>query len=329
MAAKPFKIICGDTEGFLWPSRFGPAGKSQCIKLEKSDSSWMTPIEFEKHAGKGAQHNWKRTVRSVFHNNRMLYYLIDEGILKTCQDPKHCKCSNCNTVNCKASKKEKSDKVPDKSTQDTDSDSGISIEVSSVSEEVKEEPFTTQEQDKELPNYTMMVQEAIYALSNEEGCSLLGIFLYILKHYPQEEHVTVMNRKIKSALALLKRMGVINATNEEADELEETIVNENTTKATKKNGGKENASNNQVYNARPIINRKKLSPALAALLGKKKLARREAVRDIWIYIKKHKLQDPKQRTIIVCDDKLKAVTKKKKVTCSEILTCLGQHMTAI
>ena len=101
MAAKPFKIICGDTEGFLWPSRFGPAGKSQCIKLEKSDSSWMTPIEFEKHAGKGAQHNWKRTVRSVFHNNRMLYYLIDEGILKTCQDPKHCKCSNCNTVNCK------------------------------------------------------------------------------------------------------------------------------------------------------------------------------------------------------------------------------------
>ncbi len=72
------------------------------------------------------------------------------------------------------------------------------------------------------------------------------------------------------------------------------------------------------------------SPALSKVFdGRKNMSRPEAVRSIWIYIKKHKLQDPGQRSVIVCDDKLKAVTKKKRVTCSEIMACLSQHMTKI
>ena len=72
MAAKAvIEITCGNFTGYFYPSRFGPAGKSLCVKLDKSESSeWMTPVEFEKKAGKGAQHNWKRTVRSVTHENK-------------------------------------------------------------------------------------------------------------------------------------------------------------------------------------------------------------------------------------------------------------------
>ena len=64
-------------------------------------------------------------------------------------------------------------------------------------------------------------------------------------------------------------------------------------------------------------------------LGKKKMGYNDAVRAVWIYIKKHQLQDPNQRTVIVCDEKMKAVTKKKKVLCKEILTILQPHMTSI
>ena len=92
------------------------------------------------------------------------------------------------------------------------------------------EPLTTEEQVRSLPNYTLMVQEAIIALgkgekSNEnfQGCSLLGIFLYILRQYPNtrtQDNAIVMNNKIRSSLALLKRMGIVKSINDELDDLE-------------------------------------------------------------------------------------------------------------
>ena len=89
------------------------------------------------------------------------------------------------------------------------------------------EPLTTKEQEAPLPDYTVMVQEAIYgkkhadSLINKslflkswfsltalttsgQGCSLLGIFLYILNQYPMTEPVELMNLKIRSTLAMLK-----------------------------------------------------------------------------------------------------------------------------
>ena len=130
--------------------------------------------------------------------------------------------------------------------RDTDSDSGISIEISSnttssmtpipppiplpILLEPLLEPLTTEEQVRSLPNYTLMVQEAIIALgkgekSNEnfQGCSLLGIFLYILRQYPNtrtQDSVIIMNIKIRSSLALLKRMGIVKSINDELDDLE-------------------------------------------------------------------------------------------------------------
>ena len=105
MAVKANKAIievtCGDFKGYFYPSRFGPAGKSLCVKLDNTDDSeWMTPVEFEKKAGKGAQHNWKRTVRSLTHDKKTMYKCIQEGIIKICPNQidkfdKDCKCRPC------------------------------------------------------------------------------------------------------------------------------------------------------------------------------------------------------------------------------------------
>jgi upstream activation factor subunit UAF30 len=56
-----------------------------------------------------------------------------------------------------------------------------------------------------------------------------------------------------------------------------------------------------------------VSSALAAVIGAGDRARTEVVSAIWKYIKKHGLQDPKNRRNILADDKLKAVFGGKSV----------------
>ena len=49
------------------------------------------------------------------------------------------------------------------------------------------------------------------------------------------------------------------------------------------------------------------SAALGAVIGTNGVPRTEAVKKIWDYIKKNKLQDPKNKRMINADDKLKVV----------------------
>src|SRR6202789_4013432 len=56
-----------------------------------------------------------------------------------------------------------------------------------------------------------------------------------------------------------------------------------------------------------------VSDALAAVIGAGDRARTEVVSALWKYIKKHDLQDPKNRPNILADDKLKAVFGGKGV----------------
>ena len=91
--ADPFRVNCGSLNGLLYPDRYGPAGKSLCIKVENEDR-WITPIDFERLAGKGSQHNWKRTLKSLSHDNKQLLQIIEEGVMSTCSD-KSCNCSAC------------------------------------------------------------------------------------------------------------------------------------------------------------------------------------------------------------------------------------------
>ena len=57
----------------------------------------------------------------------------------------------------------------------------------------------------------------------------------------------------------------------------------------------------------------KISDSLAAVIGAGDRARTEVVSAIWKYIKKHDLQDPKNRRNIVADAKLKPVFGGKGV----------------
>ena len=68
--------------------------------------------------------------------------------------------------------------------------------------------------------------------------------------------------------------------------------------------------------------KRKLNPALmkpiqpdamlALIVGSKPLPRSQMTKNLWDYIKKNKLQDPKKRTLINADDALKAVFGGKK-----------------
>jgi upstream activation factor subunit UAF30 len=50
-----------------------------------------------------------------------------------------------------------------------------------------------------------------------------------------------------------------------------------------------------------------LSSDLEAVIGKGPLPRSEVVKKLWEYIKKHDLQNPKNKRNILADEKLKAV----------------------
>jgi chromatin remodeling complex protein RSC6 len=67
--------------------------------------------------------------------------------------------------------------------------------------------------------------------------------------------------------------------------------------------------------------------ALAAVVGAKPLPRTELTKKLWDYIKKNKLQDPKERTKIIADEKLKPVFNgKKSVSMFEMTKLVSGHL---
>ena len=69
-----------------------------------------------------------------------------------------------------------------------------------------------------------------------------------------------------------------------------------------------------------------ISDALAAVIGNKPLPRTEVTKKLWAYIKKHGLQDAKNRRDINADDKLKAVFGKAKVNMFEMTKLVSKHL---
>jgi upstream activation factor subunit UAF30 len=69
-----------------------------------------------------------------------------------------------------------------------------------------------------------------------------------------------------------------------------------------------------------------VSDTLAAVIGAKPVPRTEVTKKLWAYIKKNKLQDPKNKRDILADDKLKAVFGKAKVNMFEMTKLVGKHL---
>ncbi len=68
------------------------------------------------------------------------------------------------------------------------------------------------------------------------------------------------------------------------------------------------------------------SAALAAVVGAAPLPRTEVVKQLWVYIKKHKLQDDANKRLINADAKLKEVFGKAQVTMFEMAGLIGKHL---
>ena len=70
------------------------------------------------------------------------------------------------------------------------------------------------------------------------------------------------------------------------------------------------------------------SAALAAVIGTEPVARPEAVKKIWEYIRTHNLQDPQDKRTIVADDKLRPVLGKDRAGMFELTGLIGPHLVA-
>lgn len=69
------------------------------------------------------------------------------------------------------------------------------------------------------------------------------------------------------------------------------------------------------------------SDALSEVIGSKPLPRTQVTKKLWDYIKKHKLQDTKNRRNINADDKLKKVFGgKKTVSMFEMTKLVSRHL---
>ncbi|RJQ34423.1 hypothetical protein C4568_02560 [Candidatus Parcubacteria bacterium] len=69
-----------------------------------------------------------------------------------------------------------------------------------------------------------------------------------------------------------------------------------------------------------------LSEELEAVVGKGPMSRGEVVKNIWVYIKKHDLQNPQNKRNIIADDKLMPIFGKKEVTMFEMTKLVSGHL---
>jgi len=72
---------------------------------------------------------------------------------------------------------------------------------------------------------------------------------------------------------------------------------------------------------------KDLSPELEAVVGAGPMPRSEVVKQLWVYIKKHDLQNPENKRNILADDKLKVLFGGKgEVTMFEMTKLVSPHI---
>lgn len=69
-----------------------------------------------------------------------------------------------------------------------------------------------------------------------------------------------------------------------------------------------------------------LSAPLAAVCGAKSATRPEVVKKVWAYIKRHKLQDTRNRRMINPDKKLGAVLGSRQINMLKMAGALSKHL---
>ncbi len=98
--------------------------------------------------------------------------------------------------------------------------------------------------------------------------------------------------------------------------------------AAKKVAAKKPAAKKKVARKPNAAFMKALTPSavLAAVIGAAAVPRTEVTKKIWDYIKKHNLQDAKNRRNINADDKLKPLFGKNQVSMFELTKIVSGHL---
>jgi len=68
------------------------------------------------------------------------------------------------------------------------------------------------------------------------------------------------------------------------------------------------------------------SKQLAEIVGEKPLPRTEVTKKLWAHIKKHKLQNPKNKREILADDKLQPIFGGKKLDMFQMTRAVNKHL---
>lgn len=77
---------------------------------------------------------------------------------------------------------------------------------------------------------------------------------------------------------------------------------------------------------------KKMQPSeeLAAVIGKKPISRGQMMKSVWAFIKKHNLQNPKNKREIIANEALQPIFGKKKVVnMFEMTKLLSKHLSDV
>ncbi|KAK7253196.1 hypothetical protein RIF29_37719 [Crotalaria pallida] len=77
---------------------------------------------------------------------------------------------------------------------------------------------------------------------------------------------------------------------------------------------------------RGIMKPRRVSPEMQALVGVPEISRTQALKLIWAHIKANNLQDPENKRVIICDEKLKKVfAGRDQVGMLEIAGLISPH----
>ena len=355
--SEKFSVNCGDAVGIFHVGKFGPGSRSQCIRYK--DSSWLTPVEFEGLSGirNSSSHNWRRSIRS---QGRSLGQLLKAQIIKECG--KGCDCHLCKGGNKGKFEDNDSDSGISVASNQQQLPLDSSFESNTSSKVLPDFPSLIQEAIAHLEvngGGCSRLNILLYILHKYEPTEEIHLINSKLKKSLSFLiRMKVITKSFLDGVAhsdsdddddeVLHRDASLEMEEEEEEKEEqkknvrgrprlkndssrsEKSVKKSTTKKSKTTTKAATTGNKDVE--KPVVKNKTvgkpkmLSPALSAVCGVKKCSRQDVIRRIWIYIRNKKLQHPTTKGIIVCDDKLKAVMKKKKITHKEMFANIGQHM---
>jgi len=206
------------------------------------------------------------------------------------------------------------------------------------------------ESPNKLPTYATMIKKALEDMNvvGGEGCTKLEILLYILRKFQPKGNVSVVASKMikvleegtkhgdfLSSVSLPRKMikkeklqgkgdqqketEKKNKTKEEGEKKKKKKDTGNNAKSKikkaekSKKGVKDNGGKTETERKDPVQYVYKLKEPLSTICKAKKMTRYEVLRKIWTYIRLKKLQDPKDKRMIICDEVLRKMTKQKEI----------------